>query len=613
MTRKAVKKYHLMLFSDIILTTTESAAGSNNYKLHQWIELQHSATSVTDITPEQIAAQAQMLSSHGVNPTNAFFLNSSAKSFEVVCEGDALEAAQEKQEWLDLINEAIAERRGDAESDEEWAAEVAAAVWTPNADSCHVCDRQFSYKLRRHHCRACGCNVCKTCSAYKRERTITGSSSNFMGKATETKVLSERICSVCAGVETPKKSAPGVEADTAEPDPELEPESEPEPDPKPEAVVAKYKCVKKSQIRADFEMKSSKVGSLDAGIVIEVYELRTNDATGVSRVRFDRGWVSVQTGAGVVVLQKLDEQEADDKAEMMKEQPSDATSHKPVSGSVVPLDLTAGEPAIDGISPKPAARPGHTRRQLTLTRGSSGLGLEIDDCAVIARYNVEGGPGEAAGVKPGWRIVAINGVHIDNKHAVVQAMATSPGGALLFDFDVPDKPTAPPRPPRRVVPATLGAVPDRAAPVPVPTASAPLPAGLESAVVRTPVAATTSVVEDDEDLDDDDSSSGSEEEDLDAVAASGLTPTPRGNVPADLGLTRLPPEIASGEAGWYTLEELQGGIPEGVDPTRKEVRIQAPSISTLKTKPVQVEAVCSVTDQQWLWTIIICFDGMRVA
>ena len=81
MTRKDVRKYHLMLFSDIILTTTETATGSNTYKLHRWIELKNPATSVTDITPSQIAAQAKMLTSHGLNPTNAFYLNSSANSF----------------------------------------------------------------------------------------------------------------------------------------------------------------------------------------------------------------------------------------------------------------------------------------------------------------------------------------------------------------------------------------------------------------------------------------------------------------------------------------------------------------------------------------------------
>lgn len=491
-TRKDVRKYHVMLFSDIVLTTTEDS--KNAYKLHQWIELQHPATSVTDITPAQIAAQAKMLTSHSLNPTNAFFLNSSAKSFEVVCEGEPVEAAQEKTEWLDLINEAIAERRGDAEGDEEWAAEVAAAVWTPNAESCHVCTRRFSYKLRRHHCRACGCNVCKACSAYKRERTVTGSSSDLMGKVTETKVLTERICSGCAGVETPRKA--GAEA-------------EPEPA-RSQTVVARYKCVKKSQVRAKFQMDSSKVGWLDAGTVIDAYEVRTHDDTGVSRVRFDQGWVSVETGASVVVLQKLD-------GDKQKEDMAAATA--------TPDELTEATPVVAGVVARQTPRPGYTRQQLSLTRGSSGLGLEIDEFAMVARFNTENGPGELAGVKPGWRIAAINGIETDNKHAVVEAIsASSRGAALLFDFDVPEE-AARPTPPVRPVSTNLGAVPDR--PSPTPAASAPLPAGLETAVRQTPA------TEGDED--DSSSSSGSEEEDLVLAASSGLTPKPRGAKLADLG------------------------------------------------------------------------------
>ena len=554
-TRKDVKKYHLMLFSDVILTTTETAVGSNSYKLHQWIELQNPATSVTDITPEQIAAQAQMLTAHGLNPTNAFFLNSSAKSFEVVCEGDPAEAAQEKKEWLDLINEAIAERRGDAEGDDEWAAEVAAAVWTPNAEKCHVCERQFSYKLRRHHCRACGCNVCKTCSAYKRERTVTGSSSDLMrgGKTTETKVLSERICSNCAGVDTPRKSGSKAEGD-----------SEPEPEPEQEPVVARYKCVKKSQIKAGFEMDSSKAGTLDAGTLVDAYEVRENDV-GVSRVRFDRGWVSMQTGAGVVVLEKQEE-EQDSGATATT---TDAIFAGGDDGSVPPLDLQAVKTIGGAAAPKPAPRAGHTRRQLSLTRGASGLGLEIDELAVIARYNMVSGPGELAGVKPGWRIVAINGVVTADKHAVVEAITSSPGGAALqFEFDVPEDRAAPPP-----VPAFLGAVPNLPSLAPAARGAgtpAPLPLGLVAAP------ATPRTDDDDDDDDDDDSRSGSEEEDEAKAAASGLTPSPRVQTPIDTGLTRLPPEggVAAEEAGLHTLAELQAGTPDGVDPTRKEVRCQ---------------------------------------
>jgi hypothetical protein len=363
-------------------------------------------------------------------------------------------------------------------------------------------------------------------------------------------VLTERICSVCAGVETPRKEG-----------------SEAEPEPRPaeaEIVVARYKCVKKSQVRADFEMDASKVGALDAGMVIDVYEVRTNEDTGVSRVRFDKGWVSVETGAGVVVLQKLDDEDKKEEPEDKPEQPATPTPDEPVA----PLDLKVVEAAVDEGVPRPAPRPGHTRQQLSLTRGSSGLGLEVNESAVVARFTIENGPGEAAGVKPGWKIVAINGIQTDDKHAVVEAITMSPGGAaLLFDFDVPEEMTRP-TPPTRPGSSSLGIVPDR--PSPMPASSAPLPAGLATTARRTPIQLAC----EEDDGDDDSSSSGSEEEDLILAAASGLTPTPREQTQADLGLTRLPPEEggSSGEAGSHTLEELRAGMVEGVDPTRKEVR-----------------------------------------
>ena len=51
-TRKEPKKYHLILLSDVLLTTTETALKSGTYKLHRWVELKDVATGVTDITPE---------------------------------------------------------------------------------------------------------------------------------------------------------------------------------------------------------------------------------------------------------------------------------------------------------------------------------------------------------------------------------------------------------------------------------------------------------------------------------------------------------------------------------------------------------------------------------
>ena len=71
----------------------------------------------------------------------------------------------------------------------------------------------------------------------------------------------------------------------------------------PEAVQ-RYTCVKKSQVRAGFEMDSDKAGVLKKGEVIDAYELKVNDQ-GTTRVRFARGWVSMAAGNGAVVLEPV--------------------------------------------------------------------------------------------------------------------------------------------------------------------------------------------------------------------------------------------------------------------------------------------------------------------
>ena len=645
-TRKDPKKYHLLLFSDCILTTTEEKNGS--YKLHQWIELQNPASSVVDITPEQIAAQAQALTAHALNPTNAFYLNSSAKSFEVVCEGNPTEAAEEKKEWLELLSEAIAECRGDAAGDDEWQQQVAAAVWTPNADGCEVCERQFSYKLRRHHCRACGCNVCKTCSAYKRERTITGSQGDLLsgGKTVEAKVLQERICANCAGVDTPTTTPRKADAE------ESAAAAEP--------VVATYKCIKKTAIKSGFDMDSEKAGTLAAGTIVEALEVRENDK-GVQRVRFDRGfekyelttagyekyqlyrpgWISAQTAAGVVVLELVSETLS---AEPARVDPSSVGGATAAAMSLELQPAPEGAPETPG-TPRSSPRAGYSRKQVSLTRGATGLGLEIDDQARIQRYTMVNGPGELAGVEPGWIIAAVNGLKVCNKLEVVAVITSSPGGAALqFDFDIPapdPEPAAPapaaaaagPPPsaaeagPPPALPAFLGAVPNLPARLPggrsSSEAAAPLPGGLPSGnpvvvasrpkqggtlggapVDDAPEVAAGGTLggvdvmddvdggddsqdgfsDDSEEMDADaqaqlafldDFSSGSEEEDM---GSTGYTPSPRvSEMPlprsSDFGLTRLPPEdggAAGSEAGLHTLAELQAGIPEGVDVSRKE-------------------------------------------
>ena len=69
-------------------------------------------------------------------------------------------------------------------------------------------------------------------------------------------------------------------------------------------AAARYKCVKRSQVSAGFEMDSDKAGTVVVGDVIAVIEARVNE-NGVLRVCFDGGWVSEKTSAGELCLEPM--------------------------------------------------------------------------------------------------------------------------------------------------------------------------------------------------------------------------------------------------------------------------------------------------------------------
>mmetsp|Transcript_23920 Transcript_23920/g.45915 ORF Transcript_23920/g.45915 Transcript_23920/m.45915 type:complete len:221 (+) Transcript_23920:64-726(+) len=83
--------------------------------------------------------------------------------------------------------------------------------WRPNSEACEICSTKFTWFNRRHHCRACGCCVCKTCSPFRSHldhpldrRHSCSSSETFIGDSfLETHVPSavtmrgHRVCSVC--------------------------------------------------------------------------------------------------------------------------------------------------------------------------------------------------------------------------------------------------------------------------------------------------------------------------------------------------------------------------------------------------------------------------------
>ena len=105
-----------------------------------------------------------------------------------------------------------------------------------------------------------------------------------------------------------------------------------------------YKCVKKNQARAGFEMDSGKAAVAAPPMVIEVIESKVNDA-GVLRIRFSGGWVSERTASGIVCWQGLSEEDA-----LALEDELEARNQAP--GAAVPAPGPAPAPA-----PEPAPAP----------------------------------------------------------------------------------------------------------------------------------------------------------------------------------------------------------------------------------------------------------------
>lgn len=106
-----------------------------------------------------------------------------------------------------------------------------------------------------------------------------------------------------------------LEKVTAAPAPAPAPTPAPAPAPAPvaaaseaaveEEVIGAYTVVLKSVVRAGFEMDSEKVGIVKKGEEVLCYEERENEK-GVTRVRFDRGWVSLTSSDGAAILEAVE-------------------------------------------------------------------------------------------------------------------------------------------------------------------------------------------------------------------------------------------------------------------------------------------------------------------
>ncbi|PRP81219.1 hypothetical protein PROFUN_02053 [Planoprotostelium fungivorum] len=147
--RKSTKSRWFILFNDIIIHASLTSIGKF---------MSHQIWKLSDIRTEDIANR---------DPTGtAFQIVTASKSFVVY----AL-SKQEKIEWLHDINQAIddyVKKRatfGDRPLHE--GDRIEAPVWQQDNEvsRCTLCNTEFSFLKRRHHCRACGRLACDPCSS----------------------------------------------------------------------------------------------------------------------------------------------------------------------------------------------------------------------------------------------------------------------------------------------------------------------------------------------------------------------------------------------------------------------------------------------------------------
>merc|ERR1711969_428848 len=76
-------------------------------------------------------------------------------------------------------------------------------------------------------------------------------------------------------------------------------------EPRSGGAEAQFECVKRSAVRDGFDQRrSQRTGFVEVGEVVDALECRTNEG-GVRRVRFARGWLSVTSQKGDLLLKEV--------------------------------------------------------------------------------------------------------------------------------------------------------------------------------------------------------------------------------------------------------------------------------------------------------------------
>jgi len=142
-TRAKETSYYFHLLNDLLLYSDSNV---NGYNLHRRLDL--SDARISEESGED-----------GIKKLACLF---SEKSFVVQMKDDA-----EYEEWKAAFAQSSA--RCSWMQDAESAADAAyAPVWEQDhkSDTCRLCEAQFTFFSRRHHCRRCGGLVCGKCSNY---------------------------------------------------------------------------------------------------------------------------------------------------------------------------------------------------------------------------------------------------------------------------------------------------------------------------------------------------------------------------------------------------------------------------------------------------------------
>jgi len=138
--RRTKKPYKFFLFSDILVYGDEA--------------LKRDKVNVHRVLPRE-----NMVVTNPEKESLNFMIKGQSKAFEVIAPD-----RKTKEKWLDLLDKEV--RRGlDNARNKELA-----PIWQPDQDqeTCTNCEKKFSIRNRRHHCRVCGILICAACSTNRR-------------------------------------------------------------------------------------------------------------------------------------------------------------------------------------------------------------------------------------------------------------------------------------------------------------------------------------------------------------------------------------------------------------------------------------------------------------